>query len=437
MRKKPLESPPNSSHHHCLAGVGVSAALGLVLSLLLGPAVFCTTSPVKILAMGTVLPTDTPLIGWARDEPLIEITPIPTRIGGVSFEAEEARRMIRMYFPRRLTPKTYQVLVFSGGDVVHFTTSQISQMIAGVESGMGAIADCGGTSAISQFAASWVASGIDRIFPNDVASVLQEKYSFSVGNYPGYFLMRIPYTIRVTDAPNNPLSPFVPLGLERWHGYAGRRMVQRPGSTVLAVMDGEFGFLKQNPPFILEWNFGRGSTMTVSEWFGHPFWSDRSSQIHLRDNLYPEEEFVNIILSVSKREIFSDILTIHKVKEKFEAFANARSDLIAFLDFLSMFGANTIQIEANIHSADHLRSEAEDAYLDGRYEESLDKVDSAFETVRLAFRDALRLKRSTLLYIYLIEWAAVTGTMSVAAGALWQLMIRRGKFKRVGTTRAS
>ena len=102
-----------------------------------------------------------------------------------------------------------------------------------------------------------------------------------------------------------------------------------------------------------------------------------------------------------------------------------------------MFGANTIQIEATITSADDLRSEGEDAYLDGRYEESLDKVDLAFETVRLAFRDALRLKRSTLLYIYLIEWAAVTGTMSVAAGALCELMIRRRKYKRVGTTRAS
>jgi hypothetical protein len=189
----------------------------LLLSFLifLPAAISQTPAAVRIVAIGTVLPMDTPVVHWCADEPMASCSIIPTRLGGATYEEELAQRMIRLYFPRRLDRTTVDIVLFSAGDVVYLTAPQIAAITRGVEEGVAAIADVGGTSVISQSIDSWIASGIGVIFPNDVAAVVSGRYGQVTPGYPGYFLSGVPYTIEVReDVPRNPFAPFVSVCIE-------------------------------------------------------------------------------------------------------------------------------------------------------------------------------------------------------------------------------
>ncbi len=404
---------------------------------LLAPALSQGNAPIKVLAIGAVLPINTPIVHWCADEPLCVATIIPTRLGGATYDAEEAQRMIRLYFPRRLDRTTVDVIIFSAGDVVFLTTSQIAKMMSGVEEGVGALADVGGTSVISQSIDSWVAFGMGTIFPNDVSAVLSAKYTELTGTYPGYFLKGIPYTIEVRqEVPGNPFTPFVAVGIEQVHGYAGRKMVPKPGSTVMANVVGGYGFLKERTPFSLSWEYGQGRTVAVCEWFGHPFWSDYGDLIQQSDNPYSIELFVNLLLFITERPIFQDILEIHAIKEQVKEYRIRRGNLISVIDFASEFGASMAQVEEELDGIEEDRKKADALYLEGDYAQTSALLRSAVLALQEAFDESIALKNRALAIVYVSEWFAVTGTLVISGTVIYEVMIRRRAYREVGTTSA-
>ena len=50
---------------------------------------------------------------------------------------------------------------------------------------------------------------------------------------------------------------------------------------------------------------------------------------------------------------------------------------------------------------------------------------------------AIRLKERAFLWVYIIEWFVVTGTMLVVGYATWTLMIERRLYREVSVTRAN
>jgi hypothetical protein len=48
---------------------------------------------------------------------------------------------------------------------------------------------------------------------------------------------------------------------------------------------------------------------------------------------------------------------------------------------------------------------------------------------------AVDLKDRALLWVYLIEWLAVTGTCLAAGFVLWTLMVRRRLYKEIAVTK--
>jgi hypothetical protein len=405
--------------------------------LLLSPAIFAS-DPIKVLGIGAVLPVNTPIVHWCADEPLAIADIIPTRFGGATYDPEESQRFIRKYFPRRLDRTTVDVVLFSAGDVVYLTTSQIAGIMAGVESGVGAIADCGGTSVIQQSIDSWVASGIGTIFPNDVEGVLSTKYSEFSGTYPGYFLKGVPYTIEVeAGVPGNPFAPFVAVGIEKVRGFAGRNMISRSGSRTLASMSGNYGFIKHAPPFSLSWDYGSGKSTVVCEWFGHPFWSDYGDLEQQSENPYAEELFVNILLDVTGRPIFEDVIVIHSVKENFKEYRIRKGNLISVIDFAYNFGANLVEIEDEIDRMEEEKRRADEEYLQGNYEESSTIISDAVADLQAAFDRTIVLKNRALFSVYISEWLAVTGTLVISGSVVYQIMIRRRIYREVGTTSTS
>ena len=407
-------------------------------SITLLPALQAQSDPIRVLGIGAVLPVNTPIVHWCADEPLAVANIIPTRFGGATYDPEESQRFIRRYFPRELSLNTVDVILFSAGDVVYLTTSQIAGMTAGVENGVGAMADCGGTSVIQQSIDSWVASGIGFIFPNDVEGVLSSKYSELSGTYPGYFLKGVPYKIEVNEGvPGNPFTPFVAVGIEEVRGFAGRNMIPRAGSSILANVVGNYGFLKQGPPFSMYWEYGRGTSVVVCEWFGHPFWSDYGDLEQQSENPYAEELFVNLLLHITGRPVFEDVLVINEVKEGFKEYRIRKGNLISVIDFAYKFGANLVSIEDESDRIEDERRRADVQYMEGNYEESSTIIMEAIADLQAAFDRSIELKNRALVYVYVSEWLAVTSTLVISGSVVYQFMIKRRMYRDVGTTSTS
>ena len=82
-----------------------------------------------------------------------------------------------------------------------------------------------------------------------------------------------------------------------------------------------------------------------------------------------------------------------------------------------------------------LKSELISLYVEGSYDESLERLDSALENLERASQLAMKAKDEALFWVYVIEWFTVSGTGMMCGAILWTLMVRRAAYREVGTTR--
>jgi hypothetical protein len=48
---------------------------------------------------------------------------------------------------------------------------------------------------------------------------------------------------------------------------------------------------------------------------------------------------------------------------------------------------------------------------------------------------AMKIKENALLWVYIIEWLSVTGTLVISGSILWMLMVRRSLYREIRGTR--
>ncbi len=76
-----------------------------------------------------------------------------------------------------------------------------------------------------------------------------------------------------------------------------------------------------------------------------------------------------------------------------------------------------------------------DIYMDGLHQEALDASSMAIDALLALEEDAIALKRQALVWVYVIEWARVTGTSMIIGVAVYMLMVKRRLYRQVGLTR--
>jgi len=106
------------------------------------------------------------------------------------------------------------------------------------------------------------------------------------------------------------------------------------------------------------------------------------------------------------------------------------------LEFISGFGARTDKVEALLRRAENDKKEAEKLYIEGDYEacsEAMDEILKEFQTISA---ESMKLRKNALLWIYVIEWFVVTGTLFASGFVLWSLMIKRRLYREVSMTRS-
>ncbi len=322
--------------------------------------------------------------------------------------------------------KTYQCLLFSGGDVRHFQPGKIQMIIEAVEGGAAAATDMGGMSV--PLHPQWIASGIWEIFPNDVFAV-KELWE---GGAP----KDLPFRIEVNRGmERNPLDPFLELGIETLLGGRSRIMKAREGSSVYAWTEAEsliglsLGF---RPAAAVIWDYESGRSLALEAYFGHSWWS---SMVDPSTNDYGQDIMINYLLDVCGKPYFEEIGMAHAARQSFLDFEEHLSFIGDLVDFIEKFGARADAIVKEVEEAKELFAGAHDSYLEGDLEGSLDLSNQASQDLGMIREKAMSLKDRALLWIHLIEWLTITATIMVCGYVLDQLMIRRRLYRQAPSTK--
>jgi hypothetical protein len=143
----------------------------------------------------------------------------------------------------------------------------------------------------------------------------------------------------------------------------------------------------------------------------------------------------NLMIYLDRRPVPQDVKLVHRVRKSMFELGTRKSLLVGLLEFCDSFGANTNEINARLDVANQMTLDVLPAYLELRFEDVIDAYDRAHEALGEIEKDAMELKDRALVWVYVIEWLAVTGTAMAAGFLLWSVMIRRMLWREVRTTK--
>lgn len=383
---------------------------------------------IKVLMIGQVFPFETPVAGWLDADPAFEYVVVPVRKdtgGWADYPEKEARRYVRLYFPRDFQGLIgYDLLCYVDTYFGHLTGTQISYMYRGIrDEGLGGLTTLGGgISWVTDFRESWVSSSVGSAFPTSYLQPpdkVRYVYDFRIdvresGGIPAVFL------------------PFLDLGIERHIGRQAAELRAREGAQVFATMETLGG---ETVPFAVAWEYGKGITWSVATDIQSDYnmwWTRWGASSGYQ---YSMDLFLNMLLYSSKREIIQDVLRFHNVRDKFSLCRRSKSTVFSLLDFVERFGASREAIDREMDEVKVMEGEARELYLMQEIDAADEALDAVLDQLDAVSVRAIQLKNRALVWVYVVEWAAVTATLMVSGFVIWTIMVKRKLYRIGGTTR--
>ncbi len=388
-----------------------------------------------VLAIGQVLPGESPLDAWFDADPLVDYVLVPTEMDFTSslpiFDSkklEEAwRRFIRLYFPktRKALVEGFEFLVFPDGNIRYFTANQIADMKHAVEKGAGSFVTMGGGMAtVTGYTSVWISSSLSDLLPLDLTDRMRQDAHSG-------------FSIRVVKADPPVLWMFVPLGIEKVIGsYAFTLLYPQPGATTWGKLISHGLRLPSDAPgdWLVSWRYGPagGLSWVVADDLDSTWWSS----VHYQSqNEYAGDVFFNILLYSTGRSLPDNIFIIHDLRARYLHYNREKGFLLSLLDFIDRFGANTRSIERQMGEVDQLKGKSYDIYRATDFEEALVLINEAFDGIVSISVDAMKLKEKALIWVYVTEWLVITGTLLLSGSAVYSLMIKKRIYREVAVTR--
>ncbi len=388
----------------------------------------------EVLAIGQVMPGESPIPTWFDADPLVSYVLIPTDIDilsgqGVAGEvllADRWRRYVRIYFPknRRELVEGFEFLVFPDGYLDPFTSAQIEDMRCAVEEGMGSFVTMGGdlSGPSKKSYPGWKSSVLSDILPVELVDKMDQDGSG--------------FKVKVEKMEPALISMFIPLGIERVTGSGGfTDLYPKPGTTIwgrmvlLALSKGD------GNPWLVSRRYGPegGYSWAIADDLDHPWWSS----VHSRgENEYGMDLFLNILLFSTGRNLPDDILLLHEVRDRYWRHNQRKELLLSLLEFVDRFGANTRSLQGQIEEVDRLKLESFEFYRLQEYENAISRMDEARDRISAISDGAVELKETALFWVYLTEWCVVAGTSFAVGLVTYALLVKRGLYREVKVTRS-
>jgi len=383
---------------------------------------------IRIVCIGESYYPETRLPLLLEADPKIRYQPIPANWYEGTFAAvgggrKDALKFIRQYMPRtydRLV-HTYDVIILSDFEVDVITEQQFAWMEKAVREdgvGMGKYEmnwDPGHFGTFNRF----VSSAVYPVFPASLPS----------GKFVPKPLEGIePVPLNLSGRPPNRPHPMLDLpGMRDYkllgsgdYGYE----IPRPGATVVAK------FIPKGEDAMIIRTYGKGRSLACLPGL------DKIDGTSIAQWPYVVDFWINQMWYLADVPIPQDVELVHSLREMALTYINQRSLATSLIEFIETFGARTEKLYEELGDVDDLKSESDKLYMEERYDESLSRLEEAFNGLKQVASHSVRMKKTALFWIYMVEWFAVTGTAILTGVVVWTLMVRRRLYREVSVTRS-
>ncbi len=389
------------------------ALLGVAISLCLQP-IFASNPPardpntglIRILYVGDCFAYGRTPFNHFKEEPAFRVAGVPNQY------LANAQRAMRQYIPRSYQDDvdTYDTIFLSDAPVPLFTTELLSWFKRGVIEGGQGLLMIGGYNSFGGYPpyVSWSGSSVEEVLP----VLCLDGITWSIGAF--YPMPADEGNSFCTSLPWRSAKPF-----------RGMNIVQMRESAQ-KVMSGIKG---RDEPLLVYWEIGEGSGMAHTSDLT-PGWGDLFQMW-----MYYPDYVCNLIYLLARFQVPQDADLMHAVRTILQGYHQQRAFLIGLTEFVERFGANSAPIQQDLVLIQEMKKEADGLYVAQDYEGVLSKMDKLSLAVGQLEEDALRLKRRALVWVFVIEWLVVYGTLMVCGYVLWSLMVKRKLYREIRVTK--
>jgi len=202
--------------------------------------------------------------------------------------------------------------------------------------------------------------------------------------------------------------------------------VPRQGARVLAVFRND----PERHPAMISWRYGKGVSLSVLPGL------DKIDPVALAEYPYYVDFWINQLYWAAGFPIPKDLQLVSTVRHEMLNYAQQKPLVISVIEFAQTFGASVIKLDQELSQADEIKAAADALYMEQRYADSREKLKEAYGALQSISDHAIREKDRALLWVYVIEWFAVTGTAIITGSVLYALMMKRKYYREVRVTRA-
>ncbi len=345
-------------------------------------------------------------------------------IGTIGANPELMNRRMRMYMPRsyqQLVTKYDMVLLYEApcGSFeyrqVFFDPKWMSWFIDAVRNKGTALEMWGGD-------ASWGGGG-EGMYYSWGDTILDTILPFE--SFPGYNPPHAAIFHPLFVQKDNPLSrlPWKEAGpielLNKVEPKMGSKIIAKAVSTTAEY------------PWMAWWRQGRGKVFGDAQVF---FSRGTIDRMYREWEWFPDFLVYKVYFGVGKK-IPLDLMKVHLLRREINTYLDRVSLLVSLIEFTDSLGANTQGLYRDLDAINSKEKEAETFYRRDEYDKcgaTFNEIGNAMDALEAR---AIRVKKATLLWIYMIEWLSVSGTSLIAGVLIWLLMIRRRFYKEAKTTR--
>lgn len=376
------------------------------------------TGRIRIIYIGDAILTRNPVYIYKSDPTFIG-TLIPACLDdllGQGMRMSDIYRYMRQYMPKTFEQMrdSLDVILLSDVHLLNFKPEEVVWMERCVrEAGLGLIM-VGGYESFGGVAGytSWDGTAVAEALPVEF---------HSGGSAPSDT-----YRVQVLN-PENELMKYLPW--DKCPPFYGLNIVTvKQGADELASV---VGLLKREFPLLDAWDYRQGRTVAFTpDWT--PAWGESFSLWE-----YYLDCAANMGMYASRVPVPRDVVLVHTIRGKFFALTNQKALLTSLFAFVESFGASSAKLEGHMAKIDQTIRSAEASYIGQEYDASLSLLKEAEQAVGDLEKEAMKLKDTAMIWVYFVEWSAVTATCLVCGIVLWTVMVRRRLYREVQMTRAT
>lgn len=372
------------------------------------------TGAVRVLYIGEPVGGPGPY-RFMEQDPFLEMTPVQATTAW--YELDIIKRSLRIYMPRSFQDliKKEDIIILSDANRNLFsgmTLKWFSDCV--LKEGMGLLMTGGRESFGAYF-------GMPDWTPTSVGETLPVESTRQDNGPDGKVEVLRPGNIFMASLPWKSIGRY-------GFFYGCNPVKERDGAEVLAQLVPDFGAAN---PLLVWWDIGEGRTFAMTS-----DWTPSGANEFLKWEFYPDFA-INLMLFIADVEIPPDPIQVHRIRRKLEEYYLKRSFVLSLIDFISRLGANPSRVEEMLNGADEGLRQVRRMYVDYDFDGSLATAQSLVEDLDSATKAAFKLKNQALLWIYVTEWAAITGTSMATGVLLWSLMVKKRLYREVATTKGT